>query len=348
MKYIANLVNNPQAALALSKEEIEPEVLNADEVIPDEIESDDLDREFDDLGQTEDAVTTLESLVDLVTGLTTFTAESYTSAMQVVHGVMHTARLPVDAATLSTESDESTDVATRKQDFGDKVKSNASNIKNAVVTAIKRLFAMLTKFFNQAFDRIGRAGKEAQAVGAALGDDARFEVQTDLAKMLPQIGSLKTVSANIGRVAVDAVKQIKTSGVNDNYDKLRDVARISLPSGLIGNPSWDASSGRLNVEWAQKQDHKSTIGGAVMRKALDVIVEICADIVKQRDALKGSVLTQSESAVGGVLKDEAQTKQFNAALKLVNGIYKGWINYVGRVCVLTVGAAKSPVKPTAD
>ena len=249
MKYIANLVNNPQAALALSKEEIEPEVLNSDEVIPDEIESDDLDREFDDLGQTEDAVTTLESLVDLVAGLTTFTTESYTSAMQVVHGVMHTARLPVDTVMLSTESDETTDVATRKQDFGDKVKANASNIKNALVTAAKRLFAMLVKFFSQAFDRIGNIGKSAQAAGAALGDDARFEVQTDLAKMLPDLGSLKTVSANVGRVCVDSVKQIKTSGVTENYDKLREVARITLPASLIGSPSWDSSTGKLNVEW---------------------------------------------------------------------------------------------------
>lgn len=348
MKYIAKMLQDQAIAAKLSQEELE----NPEEVVVDEplelletpAESAELDEGVEEVAVAEDAVATMESMVEFIGSLATYSPESYTSSMQVVHGLMHTARLPVDGVMLSTEaSDVSTD-AQRKDNFAERVKGNAGKIKDAIVVGIRKLFAMLSKFFSQFFDRVERVKAAAATAGAALGDDLKFEVSTALGGALPKFGELKTVSAKVGQISVAAIKAVKASGsTTDSYDKLREVTKIALPSGLPGSPAWDTAAGTLNVDWSEADKGTVTVGGAVMRKAMDNVVEICDDILKQRVALKGTVL-ENDGTTAPNFKGDEEAKQFSQALKLINGLYKTWANYVGRLCALATTAAKRPVK----
>ena len=337
MSIIASFMRAQQTQkLSYSQEEIEEICEEVEEVVD---ESEGIDTDVDDVAVAEDAVETMEAMVDLVSGMTGMSQEAYVQSMAVVEGILRTARLPVDPYTISTEEVATVEPAARKEEFTDKVKSSAGKLKDAIVETTRKIFKAIKEFFNRVFDKIARVRAGAASKVEAFKSVKEVNVPAEMTKTVNEIDQFKSVSAQVGAKAVAGVKQLQADGTQ----VLSSISKIRVPAGMVGEPTWDDTTGVLNVQWPEFNGAFVKISGETMSKVMSSVVEICDDILKQRDALKGSVLAKDDSVVDGIAKDEAAAKKFTAALKMVNGVYKMWITYAGRVTSALVAC-----KPVAE
>ena len=334
MSMIANIMRDSRkSAVLLSQEEIEDVVDVVDELEP---EANEIDDQFGEVEAAEEAAVTLEALADLILGLPGLSQESYVQSMAVVTGITRTAALPVDSFELSTEDAEGVTPEERKTTFADKAKATAGKIKDAAIEGIKRLFAMLRDFVMKFFDRIEKLGGAAASRIEALKADGapeEFSVPKGLIPIVDSVFALKNVNAQLGGKATEAISKLKVGGDNNAaYEALRGITSFKIPK-LFANPQIDPSSGSLSFEWpAIDAATKDRVSKGKLVDALQQVVAICDVIKAQRGVLKNSALSANEASLSRVFGAEESAKQFGSALKLINGVYKSWVSYVGRVC----------------
>lgn len=352
MSFIGNIIKTQrQGVEQLSLEEIEEIVESVDDL---ESDSDEIDSTLDEIDSAEEAVATMESLIDLIgTFSGGLSQESYVQSMSVVSGVLRTARLSGDLMELSTEDAESETPEARKTGLAEKIRANAGKVKDAVVEGIRRLFGVIRDFIMKFFDRIERLGEAAKSrIEALKAPEApeQFSVPKSLVSILDSMNALKSANAQLGSKATEAVGRIKVGGDNNAaISALRDVTNFQVPK-LFASPHMDSASGRLVVEWPAELNasDRTEVSKAKLADALQQVVAICDVIKNQRNVLKNSALTANEASLSRVFNAEESAKQFGAALKLINGVYKSWASYVGRVCNEVVKMASSPRKDDAQ
>lgn len=322
--------------LNLSKEEfdeLETEVLG---VVEDE--SDEIDEEFDEVEAVEGAAASLEQLANfLAKDVVGLSAEGFVSLTNTANGILAIAGVGSEMTNFSTESDEEATPEARKESMGDKLRQKAGNLKDAGVEALRKLFRIIQGFFEKFFGRIesvkkAAAGKAQQLSGVGT---AKIQVSHEWAKQMQKMSDLERVSKEIGGKAVNAIKSMKVGGDSTTAaGQLSAIAHTRLPAGLVGNPNFDSASGRLNYEFPEiKGGSTAYIQPAMGKAALESVVRICDDILAQRNNLRGSVLTEQEKRLYSSFGQEGAAQSFTKALKLVNGVYKSWITYAGRVCM---------------
>lgn len=329
------------APLNLSKEELEELEDEVLDVVEDE--SDDIDDELEEVEQVDEAATSLEALADYVDGLTGLSQEGYTQLVNVANGILGAARV-YNAEQMMVFSAEDGEAATdeeRKATAGSSFRQKAGALKDAGVEAMKRLWRVIADFFNKFFDRIERVKGAAAGKAAKFGngEGGELRVNNAWAKQYTKMGELATVSKSIGQKCVQAVSHIKVGGnAAEGASKLASIAHTSLPSGLIGNPTFDSATGALKYELPKNDGAGfSRLAPAAGKAALDAVVGICDDILRQRQALRGTALTEQEKRMSAAFGAGGAAEQLSGALKLVNSVYKGWCSYVGRVCMGIVG-----------
>lgn len=359
MSIIQQMIRNQgmSGTLVLSKEEfdeLETEVLG---VVEDE--SDEIDEEFDEVEAVEGAAASLEQLAAFlakdVTGLST---EGYTHLMNTANGILAAAGVGGQMTNFSTESDEEATPEARKETMGDKLRQKAGNLKDAGMEAIKKLFRIIQGFFEKFFGRIesvkkAAAGKAQQLSGVGT---AKIKVSAEWAKQMQKMGELERVSKEIGAKSVAAIKMVKhgTDGL-EAVSKIAAITRVRIPAGLVGNPTFVPDEGRITYEFPElKGGTTAYIQPAMGKTALESVVRICDDILAQRNALRGSVLTEQEKRVYTTFAQGDAAKSFNQILKMINDTYRGWVTYVGRVCmgithaIGTAGAAPAEAGEGAE
>ena len=335
MSMIANIMRDSRkSAVLLSQEEIEDVVDVVDELEP---EANEIDDQFEEVEAAEEAAVTLEALADLILGLPGLSQESYVQSMAVVAGITRTAALPVDSFELSTEDAEGVTPEERKTTFADKAKATAGKIKDAAIEGIKRLFAMLRDFVMKFFDRIEKlGGAAASRIKALKADGAPAEItyQSVLEPLVRSIGDLKKANAQLGGKATEAISKLKVGGDNTAaYESLKAITSFKIPK-LFGSPQLEPE-GKLTYAWPVENRDPNlthTVTTAYVIDRLWDVVDICNTITAQRGVLKNSALSANEASLSRVFGAEESAKQFGSALKLINGVYKSWVSYVGRVC----------------
>ena len=329
-------------ALNLSQEELEELQDEVLDVVEDE--SEELDDEFEEVETVDEAATSLEALADYVESLSGLSQESYTHLVKVGNGILGTARVynAEQMMVFSAEDGENATDEDRKQSASSSFRQKAGALKDAGIEAMKRLWRVIADFFNKYFDRIERvksaAAGKAGKVGNGNGGEMR--VNTAWAKQYVTMGDLERASKDIGSKCVAAISHIKVGGnAAEGASKLSAIANTKLPGSLIGSPAFDSATGALKYELPTTKGAGYTrLAPEKAKTALETVVRICDDILKQRQALRGSALTEQEKRMSAAFGAGGAAEQLSTALKMVNSVYKGWSSYVGRVCMGIVGA----------
>lgn len=324
-----------------SAEELEELEVEASEEVEElvEVEADEIDAEFEEVEQVEEAATSLEAMADFIDAeLTGLSQEGYAHLMEAGNAVLSTARIyNQEMMSFSAEDGEAESKEARKESATSKFREKAGSLKDAAIEAIKRLFAAIKKFFADFFDRIAKVKKVAAAKKAAIDVNGKVMMPKAWAEGIKGLKQLVVANNTIGKAATNAIKHMREGGNGvEAYQKLSAIESISLPAALIGAPKF--ADHKLQYTLPEKGEAVE-VSGRDAQAALTFVVDICAEIENQRKELKGSVLSKDEKAAFKIAQSDSG-EAFSKALKLINGVYKSWVAYTGKVCLGMVGSMK--------
>lgn len=284
MSLVSALLNGN---VVLSTEEIDAEVAVVDEVTPptpevaeaideakegDELEaasSDKLDEMVEDVGDAEEAVTSLEALADFISmEAGVLTPAEFGMVMANANQILRKAGLRDESLSFEevyegeyedvTDKNEGKESGISKEKTANGLREKAGRVSEAVVAAVKAIWAKLVEWWNFMFDRLEKIKRNADGLAKAFKlsglREFSVEVPGKYSSVLSQQNLIKLmqtvpkVAHKIKILAADAVLAAKNNGPTDN------ITLFKWPEGMLGEPHFETGNGNVKLVYGSFMD----------------------------------------------------------------------------------------------